>query len=169
MQGRHLLSLCTWALLSLPIYAQSPNLASEERDMVRVTRHPDGAQAIYKRQAGQPGMLCMTYSASGKLAAINEYIEGKYGQLVGCVIYNGKRDVIYKVSYGYDQNARLIEERMFAHPSGELVQRVIYKYDAEGNRSKPVIISLNRNQNAQQISPTMHSEVQGMSRDKRAQ
>ena len=39
---------------------------------------------------------------------------------------------------------------------GKLVQRVIYKYDNQGNRSKPLIISLNTGgNNVQEIAPTM--------------
>lgn len=99
-------------------------------------------------------MHCASYTASGKLAAINDYHEGKYGQLTGCIIYNHERKPIYKVSYGYDSSARLVEERMFSCPQGKLVQRVIYKYDAAGNRSKPLIISLDTETN-RQITPTM--------------
>ncbi len=137
--------------------AQSPDLVNEDRDLVRVMRHPDGSKAVYKRQVGWRGMRCATYSPSGKLAAINDYTEGKYGQLVACVIYNNKRQPIYKVSYGYDSQARLIEERMYSHPANKLVQRVIYKYDANGNRAKPLIISLN-NAGAD-IAPTITDDV----------
>ena len=137
--------------------AQSPDLVNEDRDMVRVMRHPDGSKAVYKRQAGWRGMRCATYSPSGRLAAINDYTEGKYGQLVACVIYDSKRQPIYKVSYGYDSQARLIEERMYSHPANKLVQRVIYKYDANGNRAKPLIISLN-NAGAD-IAPTITDDV----------
>ena len=137
------LLLAVLCLLAAPLsLAQSPDLVNEDRDLVRVMRHPDGSKAVYKRQAGWRGMRCATYTASGRLAAIKDYTEGKYGQLVACVIYNSKRQPIYKVSYGYDSQARLIEERMYAHPSNKLVQRVIYKYDANGNRAKPLIISL---------------------------
>ena len=131
-----------------------------ERDVVRVLRHPDGTRSFYKRQAGWKGMQCATYTASGKLAAINDYTEGRYGQLMGCVIYNNKREVIYKVSYGYDRKARLIEERMYSYPEQKLVQRVIYKYDARGKRSKPLIISLNPN--AAAIAPTMDEDATRM-------
>ncbi len=145
-------------LLMVPLgSAQSPDLVNEDRDLVRVMRHPDGSKAVYKRQAGWRGMRCATYTASGKLAAINDYTEGKYGQLVACVIYDSKRQPIYKVSYGYDSQARLIEERMFSHPSNKLVQRVIYRYDANGNRAKPLIISLN-NAGAD-IAPTITDDV----------
>lgn len=151
------LTVLAFMLLCPQSMAQSPDLVNEDRDLVRVMRHPDGSRSVYKRQAGWRGMRCATYTASGKLAAINDYTEGKYGQLVACVIYNEKRQPIYKVSYGYDSQARLIEERMFSSPGNKLVQRVIYRYDANGNRAKPLIISLN-NADAG-ISPTMTDDV----------
>lgn len=144
--------------------AQSPDLANESRDLSRVVRHPDGSRSVYKRQHGMKGMRCATYTASGRLAAINDYHEGKYGQLVGCYIYDYKRELIYKVAYGYDSSARLIEERMFSHPEGKLVQRVIYKYDSGGNRSKPLIISLNPG-SAKTVAPTMREDANRIHRE----
>lgn len=141
--------------------AQSPDALNEDRDMVRVLRHPDGSRAIYKRQAGWRGMRCATYTASGRLAAINDYTEGAYGQLVSCIIYDNKRQPIYKVSYGYDRQARLIEERMFS-TDGKLVQRVIYRYDSSGKRDKPIIISLNPK--AAKIAPTLGTDVDNIHR-----
>lgn len=156
------------ASLLLPLAAQSPDLLKEARDMVRITRHPDGARAVYERKSEQPGMRCSIYSREGKLVAINHYIEGRYGQLVGCRIYDSSRKIIYKVSYGYDRNARLIEERMYSNPIGTLVQRVIYKYDEEGNRSKPIIISLNSGgQSAGKLKPTMQDDVNAIHKTKR--
>lgn len=153
--------LSVMALVLAPsVYAQGVDLGGEERDMVRVMRHPDGARSIYQRQAGWRGMRCSIYGPSGKLAAVNDYIEGKYGQLVACNIYDyTKKNIIYRVSYGYDSQARLIEERMFSNPDGKLVQRVIYKYDANGNRSKPLIISLSNSSSARKIAPTRSEEV----------
>lgn len=165
--------LMGWLMLGgmmFPAWGQSPDLANESKDLSRVVRHPDGSRSVYKRQRGSKGMRCATYTASGRLAAINDYHEGKYGQLVGCVIYDYNRQPIYKVAYGYDSSARLIEERMYSHPQGKLVQRVIYKYDAGGNRSKPLIVSLDP-ERKQNIAPTMqedvnriHRELQGGSR-----
>lgn len=170
MQGRTT-QFVRWGLLmalaTVPLFAQSPDLATEDRDLVRVTRHPDGARAIYKRQAGEPGMYCVTYSPRGLRVATNHYIEGKYGQLVGCRIYDSSNKIIYKVSYGYDRNARLIEERMYTNPEGLLVQRVIYKYDVDGNRSKPIIVSLNRDGNQAEITPTMQDDVNEINRSGR--
>ncbi len=158
--------LCVGLALLVPVQGQGVNL-TESGDMVRVMRHPDGSRSIYQRQAGWRGMRCSTYSPSGRLAAVNDYTEGKYGQLVGCLIYDHtKKNVIYKVSYGYDSRARLVEERMFSNPGGKLVQRVIYKYDNQGNRSKPLIISLNTGgNNVQEITPTMRDDVNRINRE----
>lgn len=153
--------LCGWVtmlLIGVQGMAQSPDLNTEDRDLVRVTRHPDGARSIYKREKNKPGMRCATYF-QGRLVAINDYLEGKYGQLVGCNIYDYKRELIYQVSYGYDRRSRLIEERMYRAGDKKLVQRVIYTYDAAGNRNKPIIISLNTNSQVidarDTIRPTM--------------
>lgn len=160
-----ILAVC--ALSGATAHAQSADLAGTSGDMVRVVRHPDGTRSIYQRQVGWKGMRCSTYAASGKLAAVNDYTEGKYGQLVSCIIYdNSKKNIIYKVAYGYDSRARLVEERMYNHPGGKLVQRVIYKYDRNGERSKPVIISLNTGGGAvtQEIAPTMRDDVNAINR-----
>ena len=145
--------------------AQSDEVMKETGDMVRVMRQPDGSRAIYQRQQGWRGMRCSTYAANGKLAAVSDYTEGKYGQLVGCIIYDQtKRNIIYKVAYGYDSRARLVEERMYSHPEGKLVQRVIYKYDSQGNRSKPLIVSLNTSSTGK-ITPTMKYDVNAINRE----
>lgn len=162
--------LAVFALAGATAHAQSADLAGTSGDMVRVVRHPDGTRSIYQRQVGWKGMRCSTYSTSGKLAAVNDYTEGKYGQLVSCIIYDSsKKNIIYKVAYGYDSRARLVEERMYNHPGGKLVQRVIYKYDRNGERSKPVIISLNTGGGAttQEIAPTMRDDVNAINKEMR--
>ena len=167
-----IVSLCSGFVCVLaglqPVQGQGVNL-TESGDMVRVIRHPDGSRSIYQRQAGWRGMRCSSYTASGRLAAVNDYTEGKYGQLVSCIIYDStKKNIIYKVSYGYDSRARLVEERMYSHPGLKLVQRVIYKYDNQGNRSKPLIISLNAGgAGAREITPTMRDDVNRINRELR--
>ena len=152
------------ALSAPDLHAQSPDASHEDRDVVRVMRHPDGSRSIYKRQANWRGMRCATYSANGKLVAINDYTEGKHGQLIGCTIYNNKREPIYKVAYGYDRQARLVEERMYTAGKDEkLVQRVIYRYKPDGERYKPLIVSLNNNTTT--IGPTMNSDVENAHRN----
>lgn len=166
---KHFLTLVCMlmAWLACGAYGQSPDLRTENRNMTRVVRHPDGSRSIYVRNKDTHGMVCCTYTASGKLAAVNEYHEGKFGQLTGCTIYSnerGRKEIVYKVAYGYDSSGRLIEERMYSHPHGKLVQRVIYKYDAGGNRSKPLIISLNPNA-ASSVAPTMSEDAARINRE----
>ena len=99
------------AAVSAPVAnAQSPDISHEDRDVVRVMRHPDGSRSVYKRQANWKGMRCATYSASGKLAAINDYTEGKHGQLIACTIYDSNRQPKLRVAYGYDRQGRLVEQ-----------------------------------------------------------
>lgn len=160
-----IMSVALSALVSVAC-AQSDEVMKDTGDIVRVMRHPDGTRSIYQRQQGWRGMRCSTYTASGRLAAVSDYTEGEYGQLVGCIIYDHtKRNIIYKVAYGYDSRARLVEERMYSHPQGKLVQRVMYKYDASGNRSKPLIVSLNTSGPSTEIAPTMQYDANAINRD----
>lgn len=152
------------AVSAIPVaFAQSPDVSHEDRDVVRVMRHPDGSRSVYKRQAGWRGMRCATYLPSGKLAAINDYTEGKYGQLIGCTIYDRDRKPLYKVAYGYDRQARLVEERMYTVHDEKLVQRVIYRYNADGERAKPLIVSLENG--AVGITPTINADVENAHRN----
>lgn len=145
------------------VLAQSPDVSHEDRDVVRVMRHPDGSRSVYKRQANWKGMRCATYSASGKLAAINDYTEGKHGQLIACTIYDSNRQPKLKVAYGYDRQGRLVEERMFTVIDKKLVQRVIYRYNANGERMKPLIVSLNSGESA--FGPTINADVENAHRN----
>ena len=160
-------SICTLFLAILAVcsvetlQAQSPNMTGESRDMVRALRNPDGTRSIYTRRKGC-GMQCSTYTSSGKLAAILDYAEGKHGELLGCIVYDRTRKPIYKVAYGYDSKARLVEERMFSYMNKKLVQRVIYRYDASGNRSKPLIISVDNS--GTYVAPTMQHDANEINR-----
>ena len=58
---------------------------------------------------------------------------------------------------------------MYSHPQGKLVQRVIYKYDGHGNRSKPIIVSLNTAGPVTEIAPTMKDDVNAINRQMREQ
>lgn len=152
------------AAVSAPVAtAQSPDISHEDRDVVRVMRHPDGSRSVYKRQANWKGMRCATYSASGKLAAINDYTEGKHGQLIACTIYDSNRQPKLRVAYGYDRQGRLVEERMYTVLDKKLVQRVIYRYDANGERTKPLIVSLNNGETA--FGPTINQDVENAHRN----
>ncbi|MBT9448906.1 hypothetical protein [Akkermansia glycaniphila] len=132
--------------------AQSPDMTRENSNSVSYVKHPDGAYSVYRRGLNEEGkreMVSKTYTSKGELASRNVYFTGKYGHLTACHIFDNKNNLLYKVSYGYDKKARLIEERMFdanaknEDGSPKVVQRVLYYYDSSGNRSKPVVVNLN--------------------------
>lgn len=132
--------------------AQSPDMTRESVYSASIVKHPDGAKTYYHRGIGKDGkreMVSKTYTSKGELASRNVYFTGKYGHLTACHIFDNKNNLLYKVSYGYDKQARLIEERMFdakatnADGTPKVVQRVMYYYDSSGNRSKPVVVNLN--------------------------
>lgn len=134
--------------------AQDPGFDEQNSQTVSVTRNDDGSRTIYKKRPGEKGMQRRSYSADGNLISVVQYREGEYGQLVSCKIYDGQKTELYKVSYGYDKNARLVEERMFDSATGQAVRRFIYTYDAMGNRSKPVVVTLVKGNFSKVADPT---------------
>ena len=92
------------ALAAAPaVQAQSADVVGGARDSVRVMRHPNGARSIYSRQSNMKGMRCSTYHSDGRLVAVNDYIEGRNGELVACNIYDHtKRNIIYRVADNMD-------------------------------------------------------------------
>lgn len=149
------------AFVLIPLsYAQDNGFDVQEGPHVRVIRNDDGSRSIYKKTAGQRGMLRLTYDATGTLTSIIEYRLGKWDQLTSCKVYDGKKNELYKVRYGYDAEARLMEEQMFdsneTDPEGNniLVRRFIYTYDELGNRSKPICIVLVKGSKHDRQGPT---------------
>lgn len=145
--------------------AQSPDMTRESLNAVSIVKHPDGAKSVYRRGLGKDGkreMVSETFTSKGDLASRNVYFTGKYGHLTACHIFDNKNNLLYKVSYGYDKQARLIEERMFdakatnSDGTPKVVQRVLYYYDSSGNRSKPVVVNLNTA--IPTIRPTMEDD-----------
>ena len=76
------------------------------------------------------------------LVSVTLYKRGPFGELRSCLIFDGQKNELFFVRYGYDGNANLREEQMFDSRTKELVRRFLYTYDAMGNRSKPVCITL---------------------------
>ena len=76
------------------------------------------------------------------VVSVTLYKRGPFGELRSCLIFDGQKNELFFVRYGYDGNANLREEQMFDSKSKELVRRFLYTYDDMGNRSKPVCITL---------------------------
>lgn len=135
-------------LLIVPLAMTSGALAAGQDDFnvqtssSRLVKHEDGSRSYFEKTNEGKGMKKTTYNTHNVLVSVTLYTRGKYNQLLSCLIFDGQKNELFYVSYGYNQNAELVEERMFDSKTKELVRRFLYRYDAMGNRSKPVCITL---------------------------
>ena len=156
-------ALATWKMI-LALMAgmvvsgscQSKASASELDDAngpnVRVMRHEDGSRTVFTRAPDDRTLTKKKFSASGVLNMLTIYRMDGNGNPIGCKIYDGQNELLYKVSYGYRKSdGLLVEERMFdarvvrrdKDTGKEMpVQRICYLYDSQGNRSAPIVYNL---------------------------
>jgi len=148
--------LANWkiALVSLSLFG-SPAMANEVESVngpnVRVMKHEDGGETIFTRSTDKRTLTKKTFK-SGRLAMIAVYRMDAHGNPMNCKIIDGQQNELFKVSYGYHkETGQLVEERMFdsrvkrmnKDTGKELpVQRLIYIYDAQGNRGQPIALNL---------------------------
>jgi hypothetical protein len=128
---------------------------------VRVMRHDDGSRTIFTRSPDNRTLTKKTYTGNGALFLITIYRMDQYANPTGCKIYDGQKNEMYKTSYGYRKSdGELVEERMFDSrvkridpQSGKEmpVRRFIYTYDALGNRSAPLAITLIPGKTAEEV------------------
>lgn len=119
---------------------------------VRVMRHEDGARTVFTRTPDDRTLTKKKFTAGGALCMLTVYRMDSNGNPIGCKIFDSQNQVLFKVSYGYRKSdGQLVEERMFDArvirkdpDSGKEmpVQRVCYLYDAQGNRSAPIVYNL---------------------------
>ncbi len=119
---------------------------------VRVMRHEDGARTLFTRTPDNRTLTKKKFSANGAMMMLTVYRMDANGNPVGCRITDGQGNLLFKVSYGYRKSdGQLVEERMFdarvvrkdPNTGKEMpVQRICYVYDAQGNRSAPIIYNL---------------------------
>ena len=108
----------------------------------RMVKHEDGSRSYFEKTGDGKGMKKTTYNIRNVLVSVTLYKRGPFGELRSCLIFDGQKNELFFVRYGYDGNANLREEQMFDSRTKELVRRFLYTYDAMGNRSKPVCITL---------------------------
>ena len=119
---------------------------------VRVMRHEDGSTTQFTRSPDNRTLTKRKKSSNGVLTMLTVYRMDANGNPLNCKISTGMNQLMFKVSYGYRKSdGQLVEERMFdartvrkdPNTGKEMpVQRIIYVYDAQGNRSAPIIINL---------------------------
>jgi hypothetical protein len=119
---------------------------------VRVMRHEDGSRTMFTRTPDNRNLTKKKFTANGVLTMLTQYRMDSSGNPIGCRILDGQSQLIFKVSYGYRKSdGQLVEERMFdarqirrnPHNGKEMpIQRICYVYDAQGNRSAPIVYNL---------------------------
>ncbi|MBK1883489.1 hypothetical protein JIN85_13765 [Luteolibacter pohnpeiensis] len=121
---------------------------------VRVIHYRDGSQAQFERMDNNKTMVKKTFAAKGGYPTmVTIYRMDESGNPLSCIIYDGgQKQELFRVRYGYRKtDGQLVEEQMFDSRTRRIdknsgkeipVQRVIYFYNAEGQRSAPITINL---------------------------
>jgi len=128
---------------------------------VRLMRHFDGTRTEFRRSPDDRTHTKKTFGTNGHLILTSIYRMDTSGNPRSCKIYGGRKELLYKVAYGYHKaHGRLVAEDMFdarqdrRHPvtNKELpVRRMYYTYDALGNRSRPISYVFVKGRTAEQI------------------
>lgn len=119
---------------------------------VRVMRHEDGSKTYFTRSPDNKTLTKKKLSPNGVLTMLTIYRMDANGNPLNCKIFDGQNQLLFKVSYGYRKSdAQLVEERMFdarsirkdPNTGKEMpVQIIKYVFDAQGNRSAPIVYNL---------------------------
>ena len=128
---------------------------------VRVMRNQDGSTSVFKRSPNNEVLEKRTYNASSVLTMLTVYRMDRQGNPLGCKIYDGLKQELFKARYGYDnRTGLLVEEQMFdvrvkrLDPAGKEempVRRFIYTYDANGKQNKPISIVLRPGKTSEEV------------------
>lgn len=133
--------------------AAAPEADAVDGPNVRVIRHGDGSKSVFTRSPDNKTVTKKTYAGpGGTLSLVTIYRLDSMGNPLACDIYDGQRNRLFKVDYGYrKQDHQLVMERMWDcrvkryypnNPTVEMpVQVVEYLIDAQGNRSLPIVTS----------------------------
>jgi hypothetical protein len=145
-----ILMVCTAGVLSGN--AEEVGFDAVDGPNVRVMRHDDGSKTVFVRSPDNRTLTKRTFSEKGVPVMVTIYRMDLHGNPTGCKIYDGDKNELYKFSYGYRKSdGKLAEERMFdsrvkridPETGNEMpVRRFLYIYDALGNRSAPIAITL---------------------------
>lgn len=156
-----LLSVLLSAVFVTAASSQTADYQAVDGPNVRVMRHDDGSRTIFSRSPDARTLTKKTYSGKGALFLVTIYRMDAQGNPMNCKIYDGKKNEMFKSRYGYRKSdGQLVEEQMFdsrvkridPNTGEEMpVRRFIYTYDAQGNRSAPISITLLPGKTAEEV------------------
>ena len=135
--------------------AISPSLMAKDKvkNLARVKRNADGTITELKVVDKNTVVRVTLREKKNKeriISSKSTYSIDNLNRARVCHIADGKGNLIFKIKYGYSKRTgRLLSEGMFdmrvkrlnAEGKEVPVQRLYYKYDAHGNRSKPFAIT----------------------------
>lgn len=113
-------------LLIIPLLMTAGALAASQDDFnvqtasSRMVKHEDGSRSYFEKTGDGKGMKKTTYNIHNVLVSVTLYKRGPFGELRSCLIFDGQKNELFFVRYGYDGNANLREEQMFDSKSKEL-------------------------------------------------
>jgi len=144
--------LAVLSVLCMCMQVWADEIEAVDGPNVRVMRHDDGSRTLFTRTPDNRSLTKKKMNANGVLVMMTNYRMDSNSYPVSCKIYDGANNLLFKVSYGYRKSdGQLVEERMFDARNKRLdpgtgtempVQRVCYVYDAQGNRSAPIVYNL---------------------------
>ena len=123
------------------------------KKLVRVKENADGTTTELEQKDAQTIVRrTLTEKANGEriIGSQTIYIKARDGLLRNAKISDGSGKPLFKIRYGYHKvTGKLIMEELFdaegdrRNAQGAIIplQRLYYKYDAHGNRSKPYAIT----------------------------
>lgn len=145
----------------LPAYSNEPGFDAVDGPNVRVMRHDDGSRTVFTRSPDNKVLTKRTFTADGSLFLVTIYRMDEHGNPMNSKIYDGQKTEMFKSRYGYRKDdGQLVEEQMFdsrvkrtdPNTGEEMpVRRFIYTYDALGNRSAPISITLLPGKSAEEV------------------
>jgi len=149
------------ALGAITACGEEAGFNAVEGPNVRVTRHDDGSRTVFERSVDQRVLAKKTFTADGSMFLVTIYRMDAHGNPMNCKIYDGMKNEMFKARYGYRKSdGVLVEEQMFdsrvkridPNTGEEMpVRRFIYTYDAVGNRSAPISITLIPGKTAEEV------------------
>jgi len=130
----------------------SKELQEVDGPNVRVMRHEDGATTMFIRTPDNRKLTKKKFSSGGVLTMRTVYLMDANKNPLGCKIFDGQDQLLFKVSYGYRKSdGQLAEERMYdarvvrkdPNTGKEMpIQVISYAFNAQGERSAPQVVNL---------------------------
>lgn len=132
---------------------------------VRLMRHRDGTTTEYRRSNDERTLVKRRHSGvkGGRNSVLTTtiYRMDRRGNTLSCKIFDGKENLLYKVSYGYHrENGRLVAEDMYDARVPQIdpktnketpIRRMYWFYDGAGNITKAFSFVWRKGQYAEEL------------------